>query len=59
VSANTGGNTDTIALLCGAYLGALKGMDALPEDLIKGLEDRDRIELLGQRLYNVYSRKQQ
>ena len=57
VSANTGGNTDTIALLCGAYLGALKGMDALPEDLINGLEDRDRIELLGQRLYNIYSRK--
>jgi ADP-ribosylglycohydrolase len=57
VSANTGGNTDTIALLCGAYLGAAKGIDALPEDLLKGLEDRDRIELLGQRLYNVYSRK--
>ncbi len=57
VSANTGGNTDTIALLCGAYLGAAKGMDALPEDLLNGLEGRDRIELLGQRLYNVYSRK--
>jgi len=57
VSANTGGNTDTIALLCGAYLGALKGMDALPDDLLNGLEDRDRIELLGQRLYNIYSRK--
>jgi ADP-ribosylglycohydrolase len=59
VSANTGGNTDTIALLCGAYLGAAKGIDALPEDLVKGLEDRDRIELLGQRLYNVYSAKQE
>jgi ADP-ribosylglycohydrolase len=57
VSANTGGNTDTIALICGAYLGASKGMDALPEDLLKGLEDRDRIELLGQRLFSVYSHK--
>ncbi|PKG33750.1 ADP-ribosylglycohydrolase family protein, partial [Methanoregula sp.] len=57
VSANTGGNTDTIALICGAYLGAAKGMDALPEDLIKGLEDRDRIELLGQRLHMLYSHK--
>ena len=57
VSANTGGNTDTIALLCGAYLGAAKGMDALPEDLLNGLEGRDRIELLGQRLFNIYSRK--
>lgn len=57
VSANTGGNTDTIALICGAYLGAAKGMDALPEDLVKGLEDRDRIELLGQRLHMLYSHK--
>jgi len=57
VSANTGGNTDTIALLCGAYLGASRGMDALPSDLLENLEDRQRIELLGQRLYNLYSRK--
>jgi hypothetical protein len=32
-------------------------MDALPQDLLEGLEDRDRIELLGQRLYNVCCRK--
>ncbi len=57
VAANTGGNTDTIALLCGAYLGAAKGVEALPDDLLNGLEDHDRIELLGQRLYNLYSRK--
>jgi ADP-ribosylglycohydrolase len=57
VSANTGGNTDTIAFLCGAYLGAQNGMDVLPEDLLEGLEDRQRIELLGQRLYSGYSRK--
>jgi ADP-ribosylglycohydrolase len=57
VAANTGGNTDTIALLCGAYLGAAKGIDALPEDLLAGLEDRQRIELLGQRLHMVCMRK--
>jgi ADP-ribosylglycohydrolase len=57
VSANTGGNTDTIAFLCGAYLGALKGIDALPEDLLEGLEDRQRIELLGQRLHDLSTRK--
>jgi ADP-ribosylglycohydrolase len=57
VSANTGGNTDTIALLCGAYLGASKGIDALPPDLLDGLEDRQRIELLGQRLHSVCMRK--
>jgi ADP-ribosylglycohydrolase len=57
VSANTGGNTDTIAFLCGAYLGARDGIEKLPEDLLAGLEDRQRIELLGQRLYSAYSRK--
>ena len=57
VSANTGGNTDTIGFLCGAYLGARDGMDALPDDLLSGLEDRQRIELLGQRLYSVNTRR--
>ncbi|MDO8873117.1 MAG: ADP-ribosylglycohydrolase family protein [Methanoregula sp.] len=57
VAANTGGNTDTIACICGAYLGASKGIGAIPADLLEGLEDRQRIELLGQRLHSVYSRK--
>jgi len=58
VAANTGGNTDTIACICGAYLGASKGIGSLPADLLDGLEDRQRIELLGQRLHSVYARKQ-
>jgi len=57
VAANTGGNTDTIGLICGAYLGAAKGIDALPSDLLVGLEDRQRIELLGQRLHTLYLHK--
>jgi len=57
VAANSGGNTDTIAFICGAYLGAAKGIDALPADLLEGLEDRQRIELLGQRLHALYSQK--
>jgi ADP-ribosylglycohydrolase len=57
VAANTGGNTDTIALLCGAYLGAARGINAIPADLLEGLEDRQRIELLGSRLYSLYTRK--
>ncbi len=57
VAANAGGNTDTIGLLCGAYLGAARGIDALPPDLLAGLEDRQRIELLGQRLHSVYQQK--
>jgi ADP-ribosylglycohydrolase len=57
VAANTGGNTDTIGFICGAYLGAAKGIDALPADLLAGLEDRQRIELLGQRLHTLYQQK--
>lgn len=57
VAANTGGNTDTIGLICGAYFGAAKGIDALPADLLEGLEDKQRIGLLGQRLHTLYLRK--
>jgi len=57
VAANTGGNTDTIGLVCGSYLGAAKGIDALPTDLLEGLEDRQRIELLGERLHIQYLHK--
>lgn len=57
VAAHVGGNTDTIGFLCGAYLGADKGIGALPEDLLEGLEDRQRIEFLAQRLFEVYTRK--
>jgi len=57
VAANAGGNTDTIGLICGAYLGAAKGIDALPPDLLEGLEDRQRIELLGKRLHTLYLHK--
>ncbi len=57
VAANTGGNSDTIALLCGAYLGAARGADALPQDLVDGLEDHDRIALLGKRLHSTCMRK--
>jgi ADP-ribosylglycohydrolase len=57
VAANVGGNTDTIALICGAYLGASRGIGALPPDLLEGLEDRQRIELLAQRLHTIYQRR--
>ena len=57
VAANAGGNTDTIGMLCGAYLGASKGISAIPEDLLEPLEDRQRIELLAQRISMLYDRK--
>jgi ADP-ribosylglycohydrolase len=54
VAANVGGNADTIGFICGAYAGALKGKRALPVDLLDGLEDSRRIEVLAQRLYENY-----
>jgi ADP-ribosylglycohydrolase len=57
VAANAGGNTDTIGMLCGAYLGASKGVSAIPQDLLDPLEDRQRIELLAQRISMLYDRK--
>ena len=57
VAAHVGGNTDTIGFICGAYLGASKGIDAIPADLLEGLEDRQRIEILSQRIFDIYTRK--
>jgi len=57
VAAHVGGNTDTIGFLCGAYLGASRGAGAIPADLLQGLEDRQRIEILGQRMFDIYTRK--
>lgn len=57
VAAHVGGNTDTIGFLCGAYLGASKGREAIPPDLLEGLEDRQRIEILAQRIFDIYTRK--
>lgn len=57
VAANVGGNTDTIGFICGAYIGAKKGAAALPADLVEGLEDRQRIELLAGRLHAVHGRR--
>jgi ADP-ribosylglycohydrolase len=47
---HVGGNTDTIGLICGAYLGAKYGANVLPPDLVEGLEEHSRIEALAERL---------
>ncbi len=57
IASHIGGNTDTICLICGAYLGALKGKGVLPPDLVDGLEDSRRIEMLGKRLFQLFSKK--
>ncbi len=50
---HVGGNTDTIGLICGAYLGAKYGMNLLPPHLVEGLEDHARIEAIAARLLEV------
>jgi ADP-ribosylglycohydrolase len=50
---HVGGNTDTIGLICGAYLGAKYGRNILPEHLVGGLEDHGRIEAIAERLHEV------
>ena len=44
IASQVGGNTDTIAYICGAYIGARLGRSALPVDLLDLLESRDLIE---------------
>ncbi len=55
VAANIGGNTDTIAFICGAYIGAKFGVSALPPDLLAGLENREGIDRLAGLLFDAAS----
>lgn len=57
IAVSVGGNTDTIGFICGAWLGAQYGASGLPEDLVLGLEGRERIENLANRLYMRYGTK--
>jgi ADP-ribosylglycohydrolase len=57
VATNIGGNTDTIGFICGAYAGAAHGTASFPPDLVLGLENRDRIETLAERLFELYAGK--
>jgi len=56
-AARVGGNTDTIAFICGAYAGAVYGRSAIPQDLLEGLEGKDEIESMAARLYQRYTAK--
>ena len=48
-----GGDTDTIASMTGANAGAHKGVEAIPETWLKNLENRDYIQKLAQKLWEV------
>ena len=41
---NMGGDADTVGAICGALGGAYWGLDSIPEDLVIGLLERERIE---------------
>jgi ADP-ribosylglycohydrolase len=57
VAANLGGNCDTIGFICGAYAGALQGARALPPALLEGVEMREEIESIAERLFMHYAEK--
>jgi ADP-ribosylglycohydrolase len=50
---HVGGNTATIGLICGAYLGVKYGKNILPPHLVEGLEEHARIQALAGRLLEV------
>ncbi len=51
-----GGDTDTIAAMCGAIAGARYGLEGLPEKWLQRIENRNYLTQLGQRLYEAYLR---
>jgi ADP-ribosylglycohydrolase len=49
-----GGDTDSIAAIAGALFGALKGTSWIPEKLLLGLWDKDRITAASESLFTLY-----
>ena len=44
-AASIGGDTDTVAAICGAVLGACHGVDGLPSDLLDTVVRVNRLDL--------------
>jgi ADP-ribosylglycohydrolase len=56
--ANTCGDSDSIAAIAGSFAGAywgIGGEKGVPEEWIDHVEDRDDLELLAQRLYDLHT----
>jgi ADP-ribosylglycohydrolase len=51
IAAASGQDTDTVASITGALLGAVRGGAALPERWIAGLQHREEIEAAAEGLY--------
>ncbi|MBC7106026.1 MAG: ADP-ribosylglycohydrolase family protein [Firmicutes bacterium] len=52
-AASLGGDADTIASMTGAISGAWLGMEAIPGEWVEKLENRDYVEYLAHRLFEV------
>jgi ADP-ribosyl-[dinitrogen reductase] hydrolase len=50
---NRGGDADTVGAVTGALLGARFGVDDIPENWLRTLQHRERIDRAAQRLYEV------
>lgn len=50
-----GGDTDTIAAMCGAIAGARYGLEGIPERWLAKLENREYIEKLAKELFALYT----
>ena len=57
VASHIGGNSDTIAFLCGAWLGARWGTGAFSPALLNDLENNARIATVAESLLNVAAGK--
>ena len=52
-----GGDTDTIAAIAGAISGAFNGVGGIPEKWLNGIERKDYLVSLGEKLYETWSEK--
>jgi ADP-ribosylglycohydrolase len=52
---NAGGDTDTVACMVGAIVGARTGKKGIPEKFLKGLEGKQEIEKLADGLHSLNS----
>jgi ADP-ribosylglycohydrolase len=50
---NAGGDTDTVAAITGAISGALNGISAIPEHLVRTVKDSEKISALAEEFYEL------
>jgi ADP-ribosylglycohydrolase len=53
MGATTNGDSDSIACIAGAWMGAKVGLDGIPKDWVANVEDSEKLIDLADRLYNA------